>query len=962
VLFLYINFSVRDRDVRGYIAMLMDLPSLGSMRVLVGDFISRYLPTTTTATINSANSLAELRQLAGPVFGSMERSGVPMAVTEPRVSGNPFVFVNAAFTRLTGYGLEEIVGRSWNILQGPESDIQTVSSIDQAMREGQQIETEILNHRKDGTVFLNNIFVSPIPDATGKPAYLLSTHVNVPAAERAELIVESRRKRREEVADRLRAALSLSGGSAAWEWHIKEGRVIGDARFADLYGLEPEDAAEGISADALFSIIHPDDKTRIRLAINGMMQGAEVFSKEFRILLTNGSMRWVHARGHCNDEFDGSRTRFTGVLVDITEQKRVEEQLRIAQSAGGIGTFEHIDGFATATVSAQFCRLLGLQVSHHLPVRTINSVVLAGYPSLIERGMDKPIGSAQHVEFQIARADNGEVRWITRRGEYLHDAETSGLRFSGVIYDITHSKQIEEKLRLLNETLESRVQDRTRERDGIWQLSHDLLGIADTDGVWLSVNPAWTRTLGWNPDKIVGKTSEWLEHVEDRGKASSQFKVIAASQDGKVFVTRFCTHTGTYRSLSWTAVPQAGLLYCIARDITDQLEQEVTLSRAEEQLRQSQKMEAIGQLTGGIAHDFNNMLTGIIASIDLTRRRLKVGRIDDIERFMDAASTSAHRAATLTHSLLAFARRQSLDITSKDITVLVESLKPILQRAVGESISLKITRAPDLWPALTDTNQFENALLNLAINARDAMPNGGHLTIEFANVQSDEAHGLLNEDGRAGDYVQISVSDTGTGMAPDVIAKAFDPFFTTKPIGQGTGLGLSMIFGFAKQSGGHVRIKSELGKGTTVSMLLPRGVRDEAQSDVTQQVKAPRGRGETVLVVEDDETVRLLVTQVLKELGYRYIESSDARGALPHLQSEQTIDLLVTDVGLPNMNGRQLAEIARELRPDLRILFITGYAEKAAARNRFLAAGMQLMTKPFSVDALGATIRELIDR
>ncbi|MGI3903071.1 MAG: response regulator [Janthinobacterium lividum] len=383
---------------------------------------------------------------------------------------------------------------------------------------------------------------------------------------------------------------------------------------------------------------------------------------------------------------------------------------------------------------------------------------------------------------------------------------------------------------------------------------------------------------------------------------------------------------------------------------------------AEEKLRQSQKMEAIGQLTGGIAHDFNNLLTGITGSLDIIRRRMATGRTDDIPRFMDAASTSAQRAAALTHRLHAFARRQSLDTKPCDVNALVASLDDMLRRTLGEQVRLEISLAAGLWPALTDANQFENALLNLAINARDAMVDGGRLSVETVNRALGEADVLVGEDVTPGSYVMIRVTDTGSGMTPEVVAKVFDPFFTTKPLGMGTGLGLSMIYGFAKQSGGHVRIDSEVGRGTTVELYLPRAKVDEVLSLKPDSLHTPRGHGETVLVVEDDPTVRLLMVEVLDELGYLHIEAADSREALLVLRSEQRIDMMVSDVGLPGMNGRQLAELARETRPGLKVLFVTAYTESATARAEFLAPGMDLLLKPFTLDGLGTKIREMILR
>lgn len=386
--------------------------------------------------------------------------------------------------------------------------------------------------------------------------------------------------------------------------------------------------------------------------------------------------------------------------------------------------------------------------------------------------------------------------------------------------------------------------------------------------------------------------------------------------------------------------------------------------RAEDALRHAQKMEAVGQLTGGIAHDFNNMLTGIIGSLDLIQRYIANGRSGEIARFAEAAVTSAQRAAALTHRLLAFSRRQSLDRQRIDPNQLVHSLEELLSRTKGEHIELRIRFGHDIWPVDTDANQLENALLNLVINARDAMPGGGVLRVETANCVLDASQrqpGL--EPVLPGEYVMISVTDTGTGMSPSVLAKAFDPFFTTKPTGQGTGLGLSMIYGFAQQSGGHVTLHSEPGQGTRVRLYLPRHA-DAAHSPSVLQTpeNIPRAQqGESVLVVEDDQAVRMLVLNVLDELGYRGHPAADARTAIPLLESSLRIDLLVTDVGLPGLNGRQLAEIARQYRPGLKVLFMTGYAEKAAEKQHFLDDATDMIAKPFTIDLLANKIRDMIN-
>ena len=390
-------------------------------------------------------------------------------------------------------------------------------------------------------------------------------------------------------------------------------------------------------------------------------------------------------------------------------------------------------------------------------------------------------------------------------------------------------------------------------------------------------------------------------------------------------------------------------------------ERTAQLRHNEEALRQSQKMEAVGQLTGGIAHDFNNMLTGIIGSLELLRRRLARGRTEDLDSLIDLGVTSANRAAGLTHRLLAFSRRQSLDSKAVQMNTLVLSMGELLQRSLNESIQLDMRLNDKLWVAEADPNQLESALLNLVINARDAMPDGGKLVVETSNQvltrEFTEAYSNLEP----GDYEMLSVTDNGSGMPQSVVSRAFDPFFTTKPIGQGTGLGLSMIYGFSKQSRGHVSIDSEIDEGTTVRLYLPRFRGEELESPDADIQQAPDALdGETVLIVEDDPAVRVLVCAVLGELGYAFVEAWDADSAVPILNSTQRIDLLISDVGLPGMNGRQLAEVGRQYRPGLKVLFITGYAEHAAVRGGFLDSGMQMITKPFTFDLLTAKVREMI--
>jgi PAS domain S-box-containing protein len=569
------------------------------------------------------------------------------------------------------------------------------------------------------------------------------------------------------------------------------------------------------------------------------------------------------------------------------------------------------------------------------------------------------IGETYEVEFRLRRKD-GVYRWFLGRAVPARDELGRIIRWIGTSTDVHDQKTISAELAVLNATLAERVQEKTRERDRIWNVSRDLLAVADLDGTLRSVNPAWTNTLGWTEQELLNKQSDWLEHPDDREKVITELDNLNRGRPTIRFEGRLRHRDGSYRWLSWTAVPDAGQIYAVARDVTEERASAERLKATEEALRQSQKMEAVGQLTGGIAHDFNNLLTGIIGSLDLMQAKLSKGKTDNIERYIGAAMTSANRAAALTHRLLAFARRQPLSPKSVDANQLIASLEDLVRRTIGEGINLEIVPSSKLWSTLCDPNQLESGLLNLAINARDAMPEGGRLMIKTKNVRLDgvlESNPALSP----GDYICIDVMDTGMGMTSEVVARAFDPFFTTKPIGQGTGLGLSMIYGFARQSNGHVTIDSKPGHGTSIKIYLPRHVGDEASDAILLNTNGEhRASGETVLVVEDEPVVRSVITEMLEDQGYRVLEAVDGPSGLHILRHDERIDLLVTDVGLPGMNGRELGDQARELRPSLKILFITGYAENVAMAKGFLQAGMDMMTKPFEWEKFLQRVKDMI--
>ncbi len=516
-------------------------------------------------------------------------------------------------------------------------------------------------------------------------------------------------------------------------------------------------------------------------------------------------------------------------------------------------------------------------------------------------------------------------------------------------------------LRDLNKSLEQRVEERTAERDRMWTISPDLMVEARLDGTYQRANPAWQAILGYDPSEVVGRTAAEFAHPDDMARMFEALATVQAERLPSVDL-RFRHKDGSYRWIQWVAAPSSGLIFAIGRDIQAAKEAEALLRRTEDQLQQAQKMEAVGQLTGGLAHDFNNLLAGITGSLELIGRRLSQDRLQDVPKYIDAAQDAARRAAALTHRLLAFSRRQTLDPRPTDVNALVDGMAELIRRSVGPENALDIVAEPDLWTVLVDPSQLESALLNLCINSRDAMPGGGRIRIETSNKSLDRKTAAAHEV-PAGDYIILDVTDTGTGMTSDVLAHAFDPFFTTKPLGQGTGLGLSMIYGFAKQSGGQVRLKSQVGAGTSVCLYLPRLLSGIPEKPVDiHAARSPRKRAdETVLVVDDEPSVRMLVADMLEELGYTVLQAFDSLSGLQALRSDARIDLLISDVGLPGgLNGRQMAEAGRQIRPDLKVLFITGYAEASVLGAGGLGPDMCILTKPFQAETLSVCLRELL--
>lgn len=900
---------------------------------------------------------------------------------------------NAGATLVLGWTEEEMRGHSSDRFFTPEdrASDRPRREMEIALREGRASD-ERWHLRKDGQRFWASGEMMPLRGNGGE-------HLGFVKILRDRTSEHLAGRAIEEAQARYRLAVKATN-DAIWDWDLAANEVLWNDALEDAYG-HPAVAGDR-TGDWWISQIHPDDRARVHASVHWLIDGTgTAWSEEYRFRRLDGSYAQVLDRGHVIRDPDGRASRMIGAMLDLTGLRTAEAALR--KSEERFRTILETIEAAFAIVQVKFdaddlpvdyrfleanpaferqagVNLRGKWVTEFAPdlerfwFETYGHVAKTGIPANFE---------------SYAKAFG---RWFDVRALPVGDRDDRQIAI--LFSDVTGRRDAEERLR----------KSETIARENIQRVQLALAAGA-IFGTWhwdlpndsFTVDEAFARAFGLDP--ALGHEGLSLEqviatvHPEDRqglvtaineviargGAYAHQYRVRRA--DGKYYwieANGRVDHAEDGTPLSFPGVlidveerrsveAQRDRATAALRSLNETLEQRVAertadLMQAEEKLRQSQKMEAVGQLTGGLAHDFNNLLAGISGALELMSTRIAQGRLMDVDKYLITAQGAAKRAASLTHRLLAFSRRQTLDPRPTDVNMLVEGMTELIQRTVGPSISLQTITATDLWPARVDASQLENALLNLCINSRDAMLDGGRISIATANrwIDAQDAQTL---DVPEGEYLTLCVTDTGTGMSADIVSKAFDPFFTTKPIGQGTGLGLSMIYGFAKQSGGQVRIASQVGQGTTMCIYLPRYYGDAIRpEDARNSGVVPSATvGETILVVDDEPTVRMLLTDVLSELGYTLIEAADSAAGLKLLRSDVHIDMLITDVGLPGgMNGRQMADAAREVRPGLKTLFITGYAESAAIGDGQLELGMHVLTKPFAIDTLTARVRELI--
>ncbi len=729
-----------------------------------------------------------------------------------------------------------------------------------------------------------------------------------------------------------------------WTMELPSRRIVWSDEICTILGFPVGSAPQIEESLSLYS---EESAARISAAVEACISVGRAFDDEFEIFAKDGTQLNIRVVGQARHDDNGDIVRIDGALQDITELRKTEMSLaesrkrfrELADAMPLIVWTANPDGLVDFT-SRAFSAYSGLPDGDAAGQHWIEAIHPEDMDEAVAAWMSvASTGGPYAAEFRLRRHD-GVYHWHFVNAVPVRDADGAITKWYGAATDIDDRKLTEQQLSALatrlTATLES-ITDAFYTLDIEWRVTY--------------MNPEAERLMLRSREDLIGKNI-WEEYPE-----------AAQSVFYEKFAKSFATQTKTtfedfYPPLDkWffvTVYPSREGLAVYFQDVSEK-------RQVEARLRQAQRLESVGQLTGGVAHDFNNLLTVILGNSDMLAESLSDN--EHLRSLAVMTRAAAERGADLTGRLLAFSRQQALEPKSVDVSRLLAGVDGLLRRSLGEHIEIEIVSTGGLWPALVDPAQLESAVLNLAINARDAMPEGGRLTIELANVHLDQSYARQNTEVIVGQYVMVAVSDSGTGMAPDVVARAFEPFFTTKDAGKGSGLGLSMVYGFIKQSGGHVQIYSEPGHGTTIKLYLPRANADD-EAALLPRARANRipGGAECILLVEDDQHVREYVLEQLQILGYRVIVANNGPQALDMLKQIADIDLLFTDIVMPGgMNGRQLADAAKALRPGLKVLFTSGYTENAIVHHGRLDRGVHLLSKPYRRQELAVKIRKVLD-
>lgn len=788
-----------------------------------------------------------------------------------------------------------------------------------------------------------------------------SGEIDVIIGEKYPLVVKSK-----ETEEALRAAqeqleLAISGSNAS-VWDLKfdpnnpyeiPDEIFISPRLKEFIGFKDEEFPNSVSAWQ--RRILPEDLEVVKKSAQDHLEGRrDIHEAEYRIYHKDGSIRWIHTRGKIYRDEKGAPKRWTGIDWDITEQKKQEEALRESESR-----YRNLVEYSQAMICTHDLEGRILSVN-----KRAEKVLGIGRDKILKMSIQEilaPEVRGQFPAYIAALCKEGLAKGLmvvqTASGEkriwqYFNTLRTEvgkAPEVLGTAFDVTEPKKIEEELRLSEEKFR-----------GFFENAPLYCFMVSPDKTILDVNKAALSALGYTKEELVGKPIEVIYPPEYFSKVEENFEIWRKS--GRLAETEM--EIVSKRGERRTVILSAGAIrdkkgkilnsISMQRDITER-------KRLEQQLQQSQRMEAIGRLAGGVAHDFNNLLTVIKAHSQLMLSQLKEG--DPLRDGIEEIERSADRAANLTRQLLAFSRRQVMEFRVLDVNEVIKGMEKMLRRVLGEDIELVAYYTDGLGRVKADPGQLEQVLMNLVVNARDAMPKGGKLTIETANVELDEGYVGRHVGVKAGSYVMFSVTDTGVGMTPEVRERIFEPFFTTKEMGKGTGLGLSTVYGIVKQSGGNIWVYSELGKGTTFKVYLPRVEGEVEEVRRKEEVKEVlRGR-EVILLVEDDDMLRKLGVAVLRRYGYEVLEASLPAEALLLVEKYQgKVDLVLTDVVMPQMSGRELGERIKKWHPGVKVLYMSGYTDNSIAHHGVLEPGLDFLQKPFSVEGLARKVREVLDK